>query len=236
MLRLQATSVYYGAIRALVQVGLAVEAGEIVALIGANGAGKTTCLKTIAGLLRPRRGDVIFKGESLTSVPAYTRARRGIVLVPEGRGILTGLTVHENLLLGASVRGEAAGAGKRADAILERFPRLATRRDLPASVLSGGERQILAIARALLAQPELLLVDEPSLGLAPRAAREVFDLLASLRQEGRAILLVEQNARIALDLADRAYVLQTGRVVLTGTSRDLLADRRVQAAYLGINQ
>jgi branched-chain amino acid transport system ATP-binding protein len=233
MLRLQATSVYYGAIRALVQVDLDVSTGEIVALIGANGAGKTTCLKTIAGLLRPRFGDVTYKGESLAGVTTYARARRGIVLVPEGRGILTCLTVRENLLVGACARGDAAGSGKRADAMLERFPKLAARRDLPASVLSGGERQILAIARALLAQPELLLVDEPSLGLAPRVAREVFDLLASLRQEGLAIVLVEQNARIALELADRGYVLQTGRVVLTGAARDLLAKSEVKAAYLG---
>jgi branched-chain amino acid transport system ATP-binding protein len=233
MLRVRGASVYYGEIRALDQVDLVVEQGEIVALIGANGAGKTTLLKSIAGLLRPRSGRITFEGQSLADVPTHVRARRGVVLVPEDRGILSRMTVLENLLMGANTRADTTADMKRADSMLQRFPRLAARRDLPASVLSGGERQILAIGRALLARPKLLLVDEPSLGLAPRVAREVFDLLAGLRREGGTILLVEQNARIALELSDRCYVLQTGRVVLSGASCELLADSQVRAAYLG---
>jgi branched-chain amino acid transport system ATP-binding protein len=232
-LTVQGLSVDYGRVRALDRVDIAVGAGEIVALIGANGAGKSTLLRTIAGLVRAVEGSIVYGNEELSDTPAYRRTRRGIHLVPEGRGILAHLTVRENLLLGATVRPNEASADARVRATLERFPQLARRKDLPAGALSGGEQQILAIARALLAKPQLLLIDEPSLGLAPRVTRDVFDLLVALRREGVTILLVEQNARAALAIADRAYALQNGRVVLSGGANELQNDARIQEAYLG---
>src|SRR5690348_6033781 len=193
MLVVRGLSVDYGRVRALDQIDLEVGEGEIVTLIGANGAGKSTLLKAIVGLVRPASGDITFAGQALAGIPTHARAKRGLILVPEGRGVLTRMTVLENLQLGADVREGATTPIGRVRAMLTRFPALAARRDLPAGVLSGGEQQMLAFARALLAQPRLLLIDEPSLGLAPRITQEVFHLLLNVRREGITVLLVEQN-------------------------------------------
>lgn len=233
MLAIRGLRVDYGRVRALTDVELDVRDGEIVALIGANGAGKSTLLKAVAGLVHPSAGDIVYDGQALQRSPTHDRVRRGLVLVPEGRGILTRMTVRENLLLGASARPNRASPEAETERILARFRPLAVRQALPASVLSGGEQQLLAIARALLIRPKLLMVDEPSLGLAPRITREIFELLVELRHDGVTILLVEQNARQALQIADRAYVFRTGRVVLSGTATELLGNPQVQQAYLG---
>jgi len=220
----------YGRIRALQGVNLVVLAGEIVTLVGPNGAGKSSLLRTIAGVHRPDAGTVHALGRRIDGQPVEALVRLGIVLVPEGRAILRHLTVRENLVLGAYVRRDRdveADLGRA----LERFPRLAERLRQMAGTLSGGEQQMLAIGRALMARPRLLLLDEPSLGLAPLVVASIFGTLRELREEGVTILLVEQNARQALQLADRAYVLETGSIVLEGA--DLLADERVRAAYLG---
>ena len=220
----------YGRIRALQGVSLVVRAGEIVTLVGPNGAGKSSLLRTIAGVHRPDAGTVHGLGRRIDGEPVEALVRRGIVLVPEGRATLRHLTVRENLVLGAYVRRDReieADLGR----VLGRFPRLAERLGQKAGTLSGGEQQMLAIGRALMARPRLLLLDEPSLGLAPLVVAAIFGTLRELREEGVTILLVEQNARQALQLADHAYVLETGSIVLEGT--DLLADERVRAAYLG---
>lgn len=233
MLVIRELQVNYGSIRALEEVDLDVGDGEIAALIGANGAGKTTLLKTVAGLMKPTGGTISYDGAVVDQLSAHQRARRGLILVPEGRGVLARLSVAENLRLGADLRRNAADVEDRIGEVGKQFPRLWERRHQPAGVLSGGEQQILALARALLARPRLLLVDEPSLGLAPRWVREVYDLIAGVRGGGGTVLLVEQNARVALEVADRAYVLQTGRIVLRGPARGLSENPRVRAAYLG---
>jgi branched-chain amino acid transport system ATP-binding protein len=220
----------YGPIRALQGVSLTVHGGEIVTLVGPNGAGKSSLLRTVMGLERPHAGTVSYRGQRIDGRPVEAIVREGIVLVPEGRATLRHLTVRENLRLGAYVRRDGAIASDL-DAVLRRFPRLAERLGQKAGTLSGGEQQMLAIGRALMARPRLLLLDEPSLGLAPLVVRSIFATIGELRGEGVTILLVEQNAKQALQLADRAYVLETGSVVLEGT--DLLADERVRAAYLG---
>jgi ABC-type branched-subunit amino acid transport system ATPase component len=233
MLEVTDLEVAYGAIRAVREVSFGIEQGEIVALIGANGAGKTTILNTLSGILRPRSGSARFLDIDLAVTPPDRIVRTGLVQVPEGREVLARLTVRENLELGAWVRRDRASVQREIEALSQRFPILGQRRDLPAGQLSGGEQQILAIARGLLARPKLLLLDEPSLGLAPQMVDAVFDVIKQIHDEGTTILLVEQNALRALEVADRAYVVETGRILLTGTGAELRRDPAVQKAYLG---
>jgi branched-chain amino acid transport system ATP-binding protein len=231
MLELADIHVSYGKIRALHGVSLAVRAGEVVALLGNNGAGKSTLLRTVAGVLHPDRGRVVFDGADIARLPSHRIARLGLRLVPEGRGLLARMTVRENLLMGQYTRRRPdAGA---MDAALERFPVLRERWNQIASTLSGGEQQMLAIARAVVGAPRLLMLDEPSLGLAPLMVDAIFDVIRSLKEDGATILLVEQNARKALQVADRAYILETGTIVLEGPARALAAGAEVQRAYLG---
>jgi branched-chain amino acid transport system ATP-binding protein len=222
----------YGKVEVLHDVGLAVAPGRIVALIGANGAGKTTLLKTISGLIRPVAGTIAFEGRDIARRPAYKIVALGISHVPEGRAILRRMSVVENLRMGAYVRSDSEVENDIAGA-MARFPVLAERRHQPAGTLSGGEQQMLAIARALVARPRLLLMDEPSLGLAPKLVTGIFHTLRQLRDEGKTILLVEQNARQALQVADHAYVMERGRIVLAGTGASLLDTPEVQRTYLG---
>jgi branched-chain amino acid transport system ATP-binding protein len=212
-------------------VSLAVARGTIVSLIGANGAGKTTLLKGISGLVRPRGGKIRFQGRDLARAPAHVVARAGVVQVPEGRQVFADMTVEENLAMGAYRVGRPTRAAT--EAVLARFPRLAERLTQRAGLMSGGEQQMLAIGRALMAQPELILMDEPSMGLAPLIVEEIFSVIRGLREEGRTILLVEQNAASALAISDRAYVLESGRVVIEGEGGTVARDPRVVAAYLG---
>lgn len=234
MLTLKSLHAHYGNIHALKGVSLHVRSGEIVALIGANGAGKTTLVHSICGLLKPTKGSILFEDNDLTRLPPETIVRRGISLVPEGRQIFATLSVEANLEMGAFIhRKDRAGLRRDMDRLLERFPVLRQRRRQLAGTLSGGEQQMLAICRALMARPRFLLLDEPSMGLAPLIVREIFDIIQELQREGRTILLIEQNARAALQIADRGYVLETGKIVLQGEGRELLAHREVQRAYLG---
>jgi branched-chain amino acid transport system ATP-binding protein len=233
VLELRQVDVYYGAIHALHEVSLTVCDGEIVTLIGANGAGKSTTLKTISGLLKPRRGEVWWDGERLDTRPAHAVVGRGIAHAPEGRRIVPNLTVYENLDLGAYLQRD----GRRKQATLEGvyglFPRLLERRRQAAGTLSGGEQQMLAIGRALMAEPRLLLLDEPSLGLAPNLVQEIFATIRRINEEGVTVLLVEQNAHMALRIARRGYVMETGRIVLEADVGTLMSDPRVREAYLG---
>ena len=233
MLRVSDVQVGYGAIRALRGVSLEVMEGEVVALIGANGAGKSTLLRTISGVLRPSSGDVLFEGQSIRGMAEDKIVRRGILQVQEGRGILTRMTVQENLEMGAYGRSDKAGIRHDMAMIFDKFPVLRDRRKQFGATLSGGEQQMLAIGRALMARPKLLMLDEPSLGLAPMLVQEIFRTIMDFKQEKRTILLVEQNARKALQCADRGYVLETGTIVLTGSGAALLKSEEVQAAYLG---
>jgi branched-chain amino acid transport system ATP-binding protein len=226
-------TVAYGGILALDGVSFEVRPGQIVALIGANGAGKSSTLNAIAGLARPRAGSVRWAGRELAGLPAHRVVDAGVVQVPEGRAILGRLTVRENLLLGGYRRSDRAAVEADVSAMYERFPILRERAGALAGTLSGGEQQMLALARGLVARPSLLMLDEPSMGLAPQVVREIFRIVGQLRDEGRTILLVEQNARQALALADYAYVLQTGRLAMAGTGAELTRDPRVAAAYLG---
>jgi branched-chain amino acid transport system ATP-binding protein len=228
--------VRYGAIEAVRGIDLSVRQGELVALVGSNGAGKSTLLKALAGILRPVSGSIVFDGEELSKLPAHRIVSRGIVLVPEGRRLFADQTVLDNLLLGSYRRGNddsRAPARVRAEEYLERFPVLRERRDRPAGTLSGGQQQMLAISRGLMARPRLLLLDEPSLGLAPLLVRQVFDTIAELRRQGMTILLVEQLAKLALRLADRAYVLVQGQITLYGESEQLLNSAEIVRGYLG---
>lgn len=225
-------SVYYGSIHAVKGVSFQVEEGEIVTLIGANGAGKSTTLKTVAGLLKPRSGSIEFDGTSLVGVPAHKMVSKGIALCPEGRRIFQYLTVRENLDMGAFTRTDDEAVEMR-KVVYERFPRLKERRNQRAGTLSGGEQQMLAMGRALMSKPKLMMLDEPSMGLAPILVKEIFDIIKAFNEMGTTVLLVEQNAKMALSVADRAYVLETGRVVKTGTGKELLVDDDVRKAYLG---
>jgi branched-chain amino acid transport system ATP-binding protein len=222
----------YGKVEVLHDVDLSIERGQIVTLIGANGAGKTTLLKTISGLIRPTAGSIEFEGESMVRRPPHKIVALGLSQVPEGRAILKRMTVMDNLRMGAFTRSDNA-IGADIDAVLQRFPALAERRGQAAATLSGGEQQMLAIGRALVARPRLLLLDEPSLGLAPKFVTRIFLTLRELRQEGKTILLVEQNARQALQVADRGYVMERGRIVLSGSGQELLNTPDVQRTYLG---
>jgi len=229
MLEVRALGSRYGRIPALSDVNLRVAAGELVALVGANGAGKTTLLRTISGVQPACAGAIGFDGQEVTTLNARRRVQLGIVQVPEGRQVFGPLSVEDNLRLGAFARGTATTL----DSVLALFPALQAKRSLPAGDLSGGQQQMLAIARALMAEPRLLLLDEPSMGLAPRLVAEIFAHIAALKSRGTTILLVDQNARAALAVADRGYVMETGRIVLAGPARDLMADENVRRAYLG---
>ncbi len=232
MLEVSDLNVYYGSIHAVKGVSFEVNEGEIVTLIGANGAGKSTTLNTVAGILRPRSGSVEFEGESLVGVPAHKMVQRGIALCPEGRRVFGNLTVRENLEMGAFTRPDDEARETRRE-VYERFPRLKERRHQLAATLSGGEQQMLAMGRALMSKPKLIMLDEPSMGLAPILVAEIFDIIKSLNDDGVTVLLVEQNARKALSIADRGYVLEVGGVTKTGTGADLLHDDDVRKAYLG---
>jgi branched-chain amino acid transport system ATP-binding protein len=211
-----------------------VETGEIVTVLGANGAGKSSLLRAVQGLVRPASGSILFNGEPVAGSSAANRVSRGLVLVPEGRQIFTSLTVHDNLLMGAYSRRD--DPSREIDQIYQRFPNLARRRDMFASVLSGGEQQMLAIGRALLSRPKLMMLDEPSLGLSPILVRALFDLIGELNRDGLSMLLVEQNTQMALQCAHRAYVLELGRLAMSGPAADILGDPRIAAAYLGSSE
>ncbi|MCW5936164.1 MAG: ABC transporter ATP-binding protein [Fimbriimonadaceae bacterium] len=232
MLTIENLDVYYGAIQALNGVSLHVERGEIVAIIGSNGAGKSTLLRTISGLNRPRNGRIVFEGQEIQGTPPDQIVVKGISQSPEGRRIFTNMTVHENLQLGAYTRkdGEVEADMEK---VMNKFPRVRERLRQSAGTMSGGEQQMLAICRALMSRPHLLLLDEPSMGLAPNLVTEIFNIIGELNRDGTTILLVEQNAHRALEIAHRAYVLETGELVLEGKGKELLEDPRVREAYLG---
>jgi len=235
MLEVNDIHTFYGNIHALKGISLTVKENEIVTLIGGNGAGKTTTLRTISGLLSPRRGQVKFEGEDISSTPAHELVYRGITMVPEGRGIFSRLSVSENLDMGAYSRDDKSKLQDDYDRVFQLFPRLKERRKQVAGTLSGGEQQMLATARALMASPRLLLMDEPSMGLAPILVENVFKTIKQINQDGTTILLVEQNATVALSVADRGYVLQTGEIVLKDNAGKLKKDEMVRKAYLGID-
>ncbi|MDQ1292573.1 MAG: transporter ATP-binding protein [Actinomycetota bacterium] len=234
LLELRDVSARYGRIQALHGVDLHVDEGEVVALIGANGAGKTTIMRAVSGLLPVSTGSVIFEGQDITRLRADRRVARGISLSPEGRGIFPGMSVKENLDMGAYTRRDRAGIAADLERMLTLFPRLRERLGQPGGTLSGGEQQMLAVARSLMSRPKVLLLDEPSMGLAPKLIAQIFDIVVEIRRQGTTILLVEQNAHQALWVADRGYVLETGSVVRTGSGEDLLDDSSVKAAYLGV--
>ncbi len=224
---------YYGNMQALFGVSLTVDKGEIVTMIGANGAGKTTTLKTISGILSPRKGRVLLNGKEIQGIPAHKLVTEGVVLVPDGHQVFPSLTVLENLKMGAFTRKDNEGIEKDMDWVFSVFPRLEERTKQIAGTLSGGERQMLSIARALMANVEILLLDEPSMGLAPFLVREIFDVARHLNEQGMTVLIVEQNAPMAFSVAQRGYVIETGRVVLAGTIEELRENPKVKAAYLG---
>ena len=232
-LEARALEVSYGQIKAVKGVDIEVKQGELVCLIGANGAGKTTTLKALSGMLPPSQGEILFEGERITGTPSHALVRRGIALVPEGRGIFGRLTVEENLRLGAYTRRDGAGIRRDMERAYGLFPRLAERRRQSAGTLSGGEQQMLAIGRALLSRPRLLLLDEPSMGLAPMLVQKIFEIIRQIAAEGVTLLLVEQNAKLALQISHRGYVLESGRVALADTASALLTNPRVRQAYLG---
>jgi branched-chain amino acid transport system ATP-binding protein len=232
MLEVRDLLVSYGEIRAVKGISLSVAAGEIVAILGGNGAGKTTTLKTVSGLLAPRSGEILLDGESLRGVPPHLIVRKGIAHVPEGRHVFNRLTVYENLEMGAYARSDT-GVAADLDRVFALFPRLWERRRQRAGTLSGGEQQMLAIGRALMANPRLLLLDEPSMGLAPVLVEQIFETVQSINRQGTTVLLVEQNAALALEVATRAYVLETGTIVLSGAAADLVRHEDVRRAYLG---
>ena len=234
MLKLESVSISYGAIQAVRDVSIDVPRGEVVTIIGANGAGKSTLLKSIVGLEPVAGGRVTFDGQDITTTPAHRRTGMGVALSPEGRGVFSDQSVRDNLLLGAySIKSDSARTEQKIEQFFAMFPRLKERQEQFAGTLSGGEQQMLAIARALMSEPKLLLLDEPSLGLAPLIIRDIFNTIRALRETGLTILLVEQMANQALGVADRAYVLETGRITLQGKGSDLLNDPKVRAAYLG---
>jgi branched-chain amino acid transport system ATP-binding protein len=233
LLEVDDISVHYGRIQAIEGVTLRVDEGEVVSLIGANGAGKTTTMRAVAGLLSLSHGSVRFAGDDIGRLKGHERVARGISLVPEGRGIFPAMSVMENLDMGAYARPRKSGISEDLERVFDLFPRLLERKDQSGGTLSGGEQQMLAIGRALMARPTLLLLDEPSMGLAPMFIRQIFSIIAQVRDQGTTVLLVEQNANQALNLADRAYVIETGHIGRSGTGQELLADASVREAYLG---
>ncbi|MEY8191278.1 MULTISPECIES: ABC transporter ATP-binding protein [Bacillales] len=233
MLKIEDINVYYGNIQALKGVSLSINEGEIVTLIGANGAGKSTMLKSISGLLKPKQGKIIYEGQSIGGKAAQSIVKMGISHVPEGRRVFANMSVEENLQLGAYLRKDKAGIKQDMEKVYELFPRLLERLKQQSGTLSGGEQQMLAMGRALMAKPRLLLLDEPSMGLAPLLVKQIFNIIEEINKTGTTILLVEQNANLALSIADRAYVVETGRIVLSGKSEELTASEEIKNAYLG---
>ena len=233
MLEVKNLSVHYGMIQAVRNVDFTVNEGEIVSLIGANGAGKSTILKTLSGLIHPSEGEIVYLGENIALTSAKKIVEKGLVQVPEGRHVFPGLTVKENLELGAFLRKDKEEIQKDMESVFERFPILKERKDQDAQTLSGGEQQMLAMGRALMSRPKLLLLDEPSMGLAPIFIREIFKIIQEIQKTGTTVLLIEQNAKMALSISNRAYVLETGSVVLSGTGQELLESDEIQKAYLG---
>lgn len=233
MLKIENLSISYGAIEAVKNVSFEVNEGEVVTLIGANGAGKTSILRTISGLVRANGGSIAYLGNDITKSPARKIVAEGLAQVPEGRHVFPGLTVMENLEMGAFLKNNKEENQRNLETVFERFPRLRERKNQDAATLSGGEQQMLAMGRALMSQPKLLLLDEPSMGLAPIFIQEIFDIIQDIQKQGTTVLLVEQNANKALSIADRGYVLETGKVVLSGTGKELLESDEVRKAYLG---
>jgi branched-chain amino acid transport system ATP-binding protein len=233
MLTLENVSVNYGAIEALTGISMRVEQGEVVTLIGANGAGKTTTLRTITGLLEPKEGRITFEGKEIGGTPTHRLVARGISMSPEGRGVFANLTVRENLQMGAYLKKNKREIAEDMERAFRMFPRLKERESQKAGTLSGGEQQMLAMGRALMSRPRLLLLDEPSLGLAPLVVHTIFEAIEEIRAEGTTILLVEQNAHAALGHSDRAYVMETGQIIMEGPSKELANDPRIKEAYLG---
>ncbi|KWW14072.1 MULTISPECIES: ABC transporter ATP-binding protein [Bacillaceae] len=233
MLNIEDINVYYGNIQALKGVSLSINEGEIVTLIGANGAGKSTMLKTVSGLLKPKQGKILYEGQSIGGKAAQSIVKMGISHVPEGRRVFANMSVEENLQLGAYLRKDKAGIKQDMEKVYELFPRLLERLKQQSGTLSGGEQQMLAMGRALMAKPRLLLLDEPSMGLAPLLVKQIFHIIEEINKTGTTILLVEQNANLALSIADRAYVVETGRIVLSGKSEELTASEEIKNAYLG---
>lgn len=233
LLEVKDLEVYYGVINALKKVSFEVNEGEIVTLIGANGAGKTTAMNSVMGFIRPTSGNILYEGESIVGVPTHKIMRKGLTQVPEGRRIFAELNVYENLIMGAYTSKDRAQVKRDLDNIYSLFPRLEERKTQMAGMLSGGEQQMLAMGRAMMSHPKLLMLDEPSMGLAPILVSQVFEMIKHLNETGTTILLVEQNAEKALAIADRAYVMETGSITLTGTGAELAASEQVQKAYLG---
>ena len=233
MLEVEHINVYYGAIHAVKDISFHVDEGEVVTLIGANGAGKSTILKTVSGLLHSRTGSITFLDKKLSGVPAHKIVSMGLAQVPEGRRIFAKMTVLENLEMGAYARKDRAQLGEEMERVFTSFPRLKERRRQLAGTLSGGEQQMLAMGRALMSSPKLLMMDEPSMGLSPILVAEIFSIIKNINQQGVTVLLVEQNARMALSIADRAYVMETGKIVMQGPARELLGNEDVKRAYLG---
>jgi len=233
MLKIEDINVYYGAIHALKGISVEVNQGEIVTLIGANGAGKSTILRTISGLLKPKTGQILFEGVNIAGKAAQDIVKLSISQVPEGRRIFANMTVMENLELGAYIRTDSKGVKEDFASVFARFPKLAERRTQLAGTMSGGEQQMLAMGRALMSRPRLLLLDEPSMGLAPLLVKEIFSIIKEINASGTTVLLVEQNAHMALSIAHRAYVLETGRITLAGDAKELAASEDVRKAYLG---
>jgi len=233
LLELKRLQVAYGGIHAVKGIDLAVAQGELVCLIGANGAGKTTTLKGITGLQPVKSGSIHYNGENITGKPAFQLVRKGLSMVPEGRGVFGALTIEENLAMGAYTRGDRAEIRQDVERVFELFPRLKERRRQTAGTLSGGEQQMLAMGRAMMSRPKLLLLDEPSMGLAPLMVQKVFETVLAIAKEGVTILLIEQNAKLALEVSHRGYVMESGEITLSGAAKQLLSDPKVRAAYLG---
>ena len=233
LLEVKNLSVFYGGIKALKSISFGIKKGEIVTLIGANGAGKSTTLRAISGLLKPKEGEILLENHSLKNIPPYEVVKKGVSHAPEGRKIFSNLTVRENLELGAYLRKDKSGIEKDMERVFELFPRLKERIKQNAGTLSGGEQQMLAIGRALMSSPRLLLLDEPSLGLAPLLVKAIFEVIKEINTKGTTVLLVEQNANLALRIAHRGYVMETGKITLSDTAKNLLANEEVKKAYLG---
>ena len=233
MLEVKDLQVYYGVIQALKGISFHVEQGEVIALIGANGAGKTTTLQTLTGIIPAKAGSIVFEGKDLTKTPAHKIVEMGMAHVPEGRRVFADMSVYENLLMGAYTRKDKDEIRETLEMVYSRFPRLEERKNQPAGTLSGGEQQMLAMGRALMSKPRIILMDEPSMGLSPIFVNEIFDIIQKVSAGGTTVLLVEQNAKKALSIADRGYVLETGKIVLEGKASELLNDESVKKAYLG---
>ena len=233
MLKVDNIDVYYGAIHAIKGISIEVPKGEIVTLVGSNGAGKSTTLRTISGLMKPKNGTILFEDKNIVGVPAHKIVGMGLCQVPEGRHVFANMSVMENLELGAYLPNDKDGIARDLEDVFKKFPRLLERKDQISGTLSGGEQQMLAMGRALMSRPRLLLLDEPSMGLAPLLVKEIFNIIKEINESGTTVLLVEQNANMALSIADKAYVLETGRIALAGTAQELASSEAVRKAYLG---